>query len=272
MKRQSIKSLTNPKVKQVVKLRESRTRRQTGLFIAEGLREIERAARAGLGFEQVWISDALLSERIVSLGLGDEVAWYEVPGGVFEKMAYVREPEGILAVIRQPNFGLEDLIQVERVLLLVAVGTQKPGNLGAMIRTADAAGCSGVLAAGAAVDVMNPNAIRTSTGAVFSLPVVNLEEAAAMAWLDEMGFTVLASSVDRDSVSYLKACYDAARLAIVIGPEDRGLDSSWYELAATTASGGGGKVTIPMRARVADSLNASTSAGVLLFEAMRSRA
>jgi len=176
----TITSLSNPRVKQVVKLREHRTRRKTGLFIAEGQREVERAMVAGLMVDEVYVCPALLGDDHASLSHWlPEALWInraDVTEQVFRKMAYMREPEGLLAVVRQPRWTLADVASPTlgaRGFYLVAVGTEKPGNLGAMVRTAAAAGCDAVLAAGVPVDAFNPNAIRTSTGAVFSLPVIS---------------------------------------------------------------------------------------------------
>lgn len=267
MKATTITSLSNPRVKQVVKLREHRQRRKTGLFIAEGLREIERASAAGLELVELFACDQLLDAAAAeALTKIDAAAWFDVPAEVMRKMAYVREPEGTLAVVRSPDFGVQRLLPLAAdAVLLVAVQTEKPGNLGAMIRTADAAGCHGVIAAGTEVDALNPNAIRASTAAVFTMPTASLSEAEAMDWLREQGMRVLAATVDGET-PHTQVDYAARPLAIVIGPEDRGLDSAWTQLAEQT---GGAAVQIQTKPRTVDSLNASNAAAVLLFEAQR---
>jgi TrmH family RNA methyltransferase len=268
-------STANPRVKRVVALRSQRDRAATGLFIAEGWREVERAIGAGLVVEEVFLCPQLLGGGVGAdwlgrgaLGaLGGEMAFYEVTGAVFGKMAYLREPQGVLAVVRQPRWSLEELGAVEAgTLYLVAVGTEKPGNLGAMVRTADAAGCQGVLAAGTPVDPFNPNAIRSSTGAVFAVPTVCAPEGRVIEYLKASGIRVVAAT-PAGAVAHTEADLTGA-LAIAIGPEDRGLSEAWLEAADAT---GGVRVAIAMRGRVIDSLNASAAAAVLLFEAARQR-
>lgn len=271
-----ITSLQNPRVKRMVKLRGSRERRESGLFIAEGRRELTRAVDAGLHLREIWVCPKLLSrfdgaqaevERIIA-ALPGSVKRVEVSAAVFRKVGYLREPEGVLAVVEQHRWTLADLAELpaEGEWYLVAVGIEKPGNLGAMVRSAEAAGCRAVLAAGAAVDIFNPNTIRTSTCAVFSLPVVEAEEAQIRDWLLDRGIR-LAATTPAGAVAHTRADL-AGRVAIVIGAEDVGLSGDW--LAAADASGGA-RVVIPMRGEVVDSLNASTAAAILLFEARRQR-
>lgn len=262
-----ITSLQNPRVKALVKLRDQRGRRAAHRFIAEGRRAVERAITAGLRVESVWICEDFIGE---STGLplrtpAHEVVW--VSAAVFRKIAYVREPEGVLAVCEPPSWTLESLPPVDASTLdLVAVGTEKPGNLGAMVRTAELAGCRCVLSAGTPVDGMNPNAIRASTGAVFTLPTVPVTEAQAIDYFVEQRIRVIAAVVGGE-VDHTQADY-AGPCAVVIGPEDRGLSERWKQAAQET---GGVAVKIAMAGRSADSLNASVASGVLLFEAVRQR-
>ncbi len=291
-----ITSVQNPKVKRVVRLRKPRERRAAGVLIAEGRREVERAFRAGLENDELFWCDALLGESgeglirgfaSLSPRLKGEVvkgsSWCSVSADVLKKMAYHDKPEGVVGVFRSPAWTLDD-IRIEdggKGIVLVVVGSEKPGNLGAMVRTAAAAGCAGVLAVGPVVDLFNPNAIRNSTGAVFALPTVVVSETdEAVAWLKTRGVTIFAALAplldegngagDGDaSVS----CFDAAwsyPAAVVVGPEHAGLDADWRRAADVA-------VTIPMvagtaeRPALVDSLNASTAAAVLIFEAARRR-
>ncbi len=257
-----ISSLQNPRVKHVVKLRQQRERRKTGLFIAEGVREVGRAAAFNLAFDAVYHCDSLLPR----LPFESPVPTTPVTDKVLEKMAYHREPEGVLAVVHQPPTGWPVLPAIdERTLLLVAVGTEKPGNLGAMARTADAAGCSALIAAGAPVDPFNPNAIRASTCAVYRLPLIADDEPAVLHTLQARGVQIVATSPDATQAHFETPL--TGPTAIVIGPEDTGLSEDWLNAAQH-------RVTIPMAdpaGRVADSLNASNAAAVLLFEARRQR-
>lgn len=267
-----ISSQSNPRVKQVVRLRNHRDRRKTGLFVAEGLREVTRAAAAGLTVREMFTCPDLLgeaNERALRAPAG--ATWARVTPAVFRRMAYLRQPEGVLAVVEQPVWTLEALpAPTAGTLYLVAVGIDKPGNLGAMVRTADAAGCDAVLATGAAgerrghVDAFNPNAIRTSTCAVFSLPTVAVPAEAAIHWLTDRGVRAFAAT-PHGATDHAHADWRGPA-AVVIGAEDVGLDKAWLGAADRT---GGQRVSIPMRGRLVDSLNASAAAAVLLFEARR---
>lgn len=265
-----ITSVQNPRVKAMVKLRDQRGRRKAGLFIAEGSREVERAIAAGLRVESLWLCKDLLGgdsglPHSANTSANTEVV--HVSAAVFKKIAYVREPEGLLAVCEPPRWSLDGLPSAGATTLdLIAVGTEKPGNFGAMVRTAESAGCRCVVAAGTPVDAMNPNAIRASTGAVFTLPTVSMPEDETIAHLVEQRIRVMAAVVDGE-VDHTEADYTGP-CAIVIGPEDSGLSSAWQ--SAVEATGGAG-VRIATRGRSVDSLNASVAAGVLLFEAVRQR-
>ncbi|MEM9348520.1 MAG: RNA methyltransferase [Planctomycetota bacterium] len=259
-----ITSLQNARVKALAKLRDQRGRRETGLFIAEGRRTVERAIAAKLEIESIWVCQELLGDTGgLLLSAGHNVV--AVSPDVFRKIAYVREPEGILAVCKPPTWSIEALPAAdESALDLVAVGTAKPGNLGAMVRTADLAGCRSVIAAGTPVDAMNPNAIRASTGSVFTQPTVSMSEEETIEHLVEKKVRILAAVVDGEA-DYTQADYTGP-CAIVIGPEDTGLSETWKQ---ATESTGGQSVRIATAAGAADSLNASVTAGILLFEARR---
>jgi TrmH family RNA methyltransferase len=239
-----ITSPDNPCVKDVLRLRKSRERRRSGLFIAEGPREVERARAAGLVVRATYFAPELL-------------AWdegEEVSARVLAKMAYRAEPEGVLAIVEIPQRPLPP----DATLILIAVGIEKPGNLGAMARTADAAGADALLVGDANADPWNPNAIRASTGAVFTLPIadVTLDDVRALAQQK------IAAVVDAPR-RYTEA--DLAKpTAFIVGSEDEGLNDAWRDVADE-------QVAIPMSAQAADSLNAATAAGVLLFEAVRQR-
>jgi RNA methyltransferase, TrmH family len=241
-----ITSIDNPRVKDVLRLRKARERRRAGLFVAEGPREVERARAAGLTIHATYFAPEL-----ITWPHGGE----EVSDRVLRKMSYRAEPEGVIAVVEQPRRELPR----GGTLYLIAVGIEKPGNLGAMARSADAAGADALLVAEARADPYNPNAIRASTGAVFSLPVVE-------ATLDEvraLDTQLVAASVDA-ATRHTDA--DLARAsAIAVGAEDAGLDERWRAAADLT-------VCIPMHGRTTDSLNASNAAAILLFEAVRQRA
>ncbi|MEM1109377.1 MAG: RNA methyltransferase [Planctomycetota bacterium] len=264
-------SLTNPRVKRIVRLRKARERKREDVLLAEGYREVGRAAAAGLEVVEWFACRELIQKAGLPEGIGLEPTWVSEP--VLAKMAYHDRPEGVLAVFRAPSWSLDDLApsSTEDIgsLYLVAVGTEKPGNLGAMVRTAAVAGCAAVLAVGPAVEVFNPNAIRNSTGAVFSLPTVVVEDAAeAVAWLQQNNITIAAALADGGTDCFQADWAEPANAtAVVVGPEHAGLDETWRDAADA-------KLTIPQATSgvgSTDSLNASNAAAVLLFEAVRRR-
>jgi TrmH family RNA methyltransferase len=241
-----ITSIANPRVKEVVALRNARERRRGGVFVAEGPREVERALAAGLVVRQSYVAPELLPDW----PHGGE----EVSARVLAKMSYRARPEGVLAVFEVPQRTLP----AEATLVLVAVGIEKPGNLGAMARTADAAGADALLVADAACDPWNPNAIRASTGAVFTLPILEATRADVRALpLQKVAAVVGAPTLHTEADL-------TPPTALLIGAEDEGLDADWRAAAEVL-------VTLPMRARTVDSLNASAAAAVLLYETLRQR-
>ena len=239
-----ITSVDNARVKDVVRLRRGSERRRSGLFLAEGPREVGRAREAGLRIVATYYAPALLE-----WGEGEAVS-----ERVLAKMAYRAEPEGVIAVVEVPKRGLPR----NAGLLLVAVGVEKPGNLGAMARTAEAAGADALVIAEGRSDVWNPNAIRASTGAVFTLPVVE----AALEEIRGLGIELVAAEVDAP-IRYSEADLTTP-LALLIGAEDTGLGADWLAAAART-------VAFTVAGGSADSLNAATAAAIILFEAVRQR-
>jgi TrmH family RNA methyltransferase len=239
-----ITSVDNPRVKEVVRLRSSRERRRRGLFLAEGPREVERAAAAGLNVVATYFAPTLLEWP-----RGEEVS-----ERVLAKMAYRAEPQGVLAVVEAPARELPR----GGSLYLVAVGIEKPGNLGAMARTADAAGADALLVADARSDPWNPNAIRASTGAVFTLPILDVTREDVRQLGTQKIAAVLGAPTSHSDADL------APPTAFLVGAEDEGLPQAWRDAADF-------EVAIPMHARTVDSLNAAASAAVLLFEAVRQR-
>jgi TrmH family RNA methyltransferase len=239
-----ITSVDNPRVKEVLRLRKARERRDTGLFVAEGPREVRRAREAGLVVRATYFAPTL-----VEWDEGEEV-----DERVLRRMSYRAEPEGVLAVVEIPQRAVPD----DSTLLLVAVGIEKPGNLGAMARTADAAGADAILVAEARSDPWNPNAIRASTGAVFTLPIVDATRDEVAALRHQKIAATLGAPRKHTEPDYTEPT------AFLVGAEDTGLPDAYRDAADV-------HVEIPMRARTADSLNAGAAAAVLLFEAVRQR-
>jgi TrmH family RNA methyltransferase len=265
-----ITSRTNPRIRRIARLRRQRDRREAGVFVAEGFREVGRAMDAGLQLEELYWNPRLsgmdfeaLAARFPAIASRPQ-AVCEVSVPVLEAMTYLDEPEGIVGVFREPRWEAAQIASRADWpdLWLVAAGTGKPGNLGAMARSAAAAGATGIIAADAEVDAFNPNAIRASTGAVFILPILRMSAQAAIDLLHGRGATILAAAAD--AVESYTSADMTGPVALVIGAEDRGLPRKWLDAADR-------RISIPMRPGPIDSLNAATTAAVLLFEAVRQR-
>jgi TrmH family RNA methyltransferase len=259
-----ITSLTNPRVKAAVRLRDRSERDLTGLTIVDGAREILRALDAGVRVEQAFVAPELLRSpdgHAVADRLGHRPSTLEVSPSVLARVAFGQRSDGVVAIVATPLATLADLTLPPDPLVIVAEGIEKPGNLGAVIRTADGAGASAVIAADPRTDLFNPNAIRASLGTIFALPVVEASSAETLAWLVEHGIRPVAARVDAP------APYTGAdlrgRVAIVLGSEAGGLSAAWNDPTVEP-------VAIPMLG-IADSLNVSIAAAVLLYEARRQR-
>ena len=282
-----LSSPKNAQVKAVVRLRTGRHRRKAGLFIAEGWRQIDRAVGAELEMVELFWCPELLQDGVGRaeelydrcLGQHRSLAGFTADAAVFGKMAYLRNPAGVLAVFRQPQWDLEAVLSkpgaVDPGLWLVAVSIEKPGNLGAMARTAAAAGASGMLVADSVVDFLHPNALAASTGAVLHLPIAASSSEELITALQARGIRIVAATPgDGQDAGYANvgSYLDTdltGPVAIVIGPEDRGLDSRWLSQSCNAAAAEA--VSIPMPGRGVDSLNAAAAAAILLFEAARQR-
>jgi len=260
-----IDSLQNPRVKNLVKLRERRARDRQGRFLLEGYRPLERALGCGLAPEEVYYcpewflgaNEEALLQRARQAG----ARLLRLSKGAFAKAAYRDRPEGLLAVARQWRRGLADLPLSQPPFLLVVEAIEKPGNLGAILRSADAAGVDGVVCCDPVTDLFNPNVVRSSTGVLFSMPVAVAGSTATIAWLREKGIRIVATT---PAAAALHAETDLrGPLALVMGSEQFGLSRTWLDAADQS-------VRIPM-AGFADSLNVAMATLVTLFEAARQR-
>ena len=266
MKSKIVRSTSNPGVKNVLRLRNRRERRETGLFLVEGFREIRRALEAGIGFETLWFCPELyLGESEGELVDRAAVAGAEViQAGVdaFRRMSYRDRPEGLLGVCRQFDTSLDKLKLGEDALVLVVESIEKPGNLGTMIRTAAAAAADAVVVADPTTDVFNPNVVRSSIGTCFLVRVAVDHTGVVLDWLRAKGLRICASSPDAHQSMWEVTL--TGNTAIVVGSEQYGLSDAVMASADV-------RVRIPMPGDAIDSLNAAASAAVLLFEAIRQR-
>ena len=253
-----ITSLQNPRIKHIVRLRdEQRQRREDGLMLVEGYDEIQLALAAGHQPQTLFSAPELTPRQISGL----EVESIAVTRAVFEKMSYRENPDGWLAVFRIPRTSLEDLKLSDSALVIVAESVEKPGNLGAILRTADAAGVDALLVCDPRVDLWNPNVVRASRGAVFSVPTVECDNAAALEWLKRSEVRILAATPSADEVYFDVDLRQP--VAIAVGTEDEGLSVFWMSQADV-------RVRIPMQGKV-NSLNVSVSTALIVYEAVRQR-
>lgn len=262
----TITSPSNPRVKTVVKLRQRPHRDELGLMLVEGYRELKRALDNGYRPQELFFCEELflkgtnepvLIERCRALGT-EIVACNAI---AFEKMAYRERPEGLLAVGPQVRRTLAELQLPPRALVIVAEAIEKPGNLGTILRSADAAGVHAVIVCDRCTDLHNPNVVRASTGMLFAVPVVEADGPAALAFLRERKFAILAATPHTDK---LHTDVDlTGNVALVVGTEQYGLSDAWMQAADL-------RVRIPMLGQ-ADSLNVAAATTILLFEAVRQR-
>lgn len=257
----TITSTQNPKIKNVISLEKPRERRNRGLFLAEGRKEIGMALAAGYGVENLYFCNDLISnDELRKLGVPDS-ALISVSKEVFEKIAVRENSGGVLAVMEQKHHALEAIRLSENPLVLVLEAVEKPGNLGAILRTADAAGLDAVIICDPKTDFYNPNVIRSSVGCIFTTQVASATSGETLAWLRKNNITAystwLKASRPYHTVDYTRPC------AIVMGTESTGLSDTWITAAQNP-------IIIPMSGRI-DSMNVSTAAAVIVFEARRQR-
>lgn len=258
-------SLANPRIKAAVGLRDRRERDSTGLTLVDGAREVGRALAAGVALVEVFVCESLLAgpdaRQALDLLRGRDIPLQPVSETVFAKLAFGQRAEGLVAVVRIPSTALDELRLPAVPLVVVVEGVEKPGNLGAVLRSADGAGADAVIAASPATDLFNPNAIRASAGTIFAVPLAAAPSGETLGWLAGRALRIVTALVDAE-----KAYTDAdltGPLALVLGAEAEGLSDAWRKPDVQA-------VRIPMLG-VADSLNVSVSAAILLYEARRQR-
>ncbi len=269
-----ISSLQNELIKFTYSLQnKSRIRKKEGLFVVEGIRESLLALESGFSF-RYWLvcedivleSDLQELERLSHSKTETEESaaeWISISLKVYQHLAHRKTTEGVIGIASSRNRSLRDLNLGRNPLILVAEASEKPGNIGALLRTADAANLDAVIIANPRTDIFNPNIIRSSVGCVFTQNVITASTDEIISYLKSNHVAILAAALKDKSIPYFNANYSKAS-AIVLGTEDTGLSNTWLDQADEL-------IKIPMEGKI-DSLNVSVSGAILIFEAKRQRA
>ena len=259
---ETITSTQNPKIKLFLQLQQkSSERRKAGLFVVEGRRELMHCLEAGFEVDTVFLCPDVEVGVEPMPSLPDGVRLFEVSKAVYEKMAYRDSTEGVVAEVKTRQLALDSLQLPEQPLVVVLERVEKPGNLGAILRSADAAGVDAVIVCDPLTDLYNPNLIRSSVGGIFSVPCVACTSEECIRFLKSQHIQILTAQLQDSSLYYDTDMRQST--AIVMGTESTGLTDQWR--AAADAH-----IRIPMLGRI-DSLNVSVSAAILMYEAVRQR-
>jgi len=261
----ALASPSNPRIKSVARLRDRRERESTGLTLIDGARELRRALQSGVEVVEAFVCEPLLAGEDARAAL-DGLTAARIPvttttEAAFAKIAFGDRAEGLVAVIRAPTMRLAGLTLPEDPLLVVLEGVEKPGNLGAVLRSADGAGADALIASSPRTDLANPNVIRASAGTIFAVPLAAAPTTDVLTWLRAHGIRIVAARVDA-ARPYTDADLTGP-LALAFGSETEGLTDAWDAPGIEA-------VRLPMLG-IADSLNVSVSAAILLYEARRQR-
>ncbi|PIV49678.1 MAG: rRNA methyltransferase [Flavobacteriaceae bacterium CG02_land_8_20_14_3_00_34_13] len=258
-----INSLQNPFIKQFIQLQEkSRERKKTGLFLIEGEREISLAIKGGYVIEIFIYCNVLYQKKTLLHLFNKTVNQIEVPREIYQKLAYRDSTEGIIAVAKAKKHTLEELkLTTKKPLILVAEAPEKPGNIGALLRTADAANLDAVFIANPKTDVYNPNIVRSSVGGLFTNQIAIGSTDEIISFLQKNNIAIYCAALQA-SKNYTEINFTKAA-AIVVGTESIGLSAEWLKNATQN-------IRIPMEGEM-DSMNVSVAAAILIFEAKRQR-
>ena len=260
-----ITSVHNPRVKEAARLRDSRHRQKQRRILIDGLRELGRAVTAGILLRELFLCESCGGEedsrRLLAAVEKSGAEVIEVSAPVFAKLSFGDRAEGLIGVADMPERRLADLVLPPRPLVAVLEGVEKPGNVGAVLRSADGAGLSAVVLADPRTDLYNPNAIRASLGTIFTMPLAQGTGREVLDWLRGQGLAIFAARVEGAQL-YSEADF-LGPAAIVLGSEAEGLTPLWADDAVRP-------IRLPMLG-AADSLNVSAAAAVLFYEARRQR-
>ncbi len=263
---EEITSAQNPKIKRAVKLSDRKERNETGLFLIEGYRELTRAVKGDVKIETLFLCRSLFlgsNEETLIIELQRQgVSIVACSEAVFRKLSYRDRPDGLVAIAHQMRHAFEDLKMTQASpFFVVAEAIEKPGNLGTILRSADAAGADGVIVCDRCTDIYNPNVVRASVGTLFTIPVIEATSDEVLRWLASHSIQIVASTPSAEK-EFTQVDLTGG-VAIAVGTEQLGLSSLWMESAHL-------RVRIPMRG-VADSLNVATATTLLLYEVIRQR-
>jgi TrmH family RNA methyltransferase len=262
--RDPITSAQNQRIKNFAHLQKARERKAQNVFIVEGEKEYCRAIEYHYQFTAIFVCFDVIAEaqfKVLSEGVNSNAEVFPVSKDVFEKIAYREGSGGIIALARPKSHVLTDLKLPDKPLLLILEAVEKPGNLGALLRTADAAGIDAVIVCDPQTDIYNPNVVRSSIGCLFSVPLAVCNSQEAISWMKQQGITIYCTYL-KAAVPYTEVDFTRAS-AIVMGTEADGITDLWVDAADQN-------IIIPMQGS-ADSMNVSTAAAVVVFEACRQR-
>lgn len=262
----TISSLQNPLIKQFKLLQEkARERTKTGLFVIEGQREISLTVKGGYLLKTIFFCPEIISEESLfhlKKTSNTETEFIEITSEIYEKLAYRASTEGVLAIAVAKDLSLKNYKpQTTNPLILIAEAPEKPGNIGALLRTADAAKLDAVIIANPKTDLYNPNIIRSSVGGIFTNTIVTGSTEEIISFLIKNKINIYCAALQA-SIPYTEVDFKSAT-AIIVGTEDEGLSEAWLEKSTQN-------IIIPMAGEL-DSMNVSVAAGILVFEAVRQR-
>ncbi len=266
----SIKKITspiNPFIKKVALLQDkAKERKSNRMFVVEGLREVSRAIKGGYEIQNLIFNPYIVSYNAILEKIGEklfDIHMVEVPDPVYNKIAYREGTEGVIGVFNMKNHDMESLIiPDENAFILIAESPEKPGNIGALMRTADAAGVDAIIIANPHTDIYNPNIIRSSVGSIFNHQIAEGSTREILNFLENKNIPLFCAILSEKSQSFYDFDYKKS-CALAVGTESDGLSQEWLECEAK-------HVMIPMKGPL-DSMNVSVSAGILMYEVVRQR-
>ncbi len=261
MKIEQITSSENPKIKLIRQLYNSKGRRKYGLFIAEGIREISMAYKSDFKIKYLFINELFLQKKDISTFPFSHQIFYQLDTKLFSKISYREDTEGIIGIFETKKHTLSEIHLSTNPYVIILESVEKPGNLGAVLRTADAVKADAVLVCNPVIDIYNPNVIRSSIGCIFVVPVAVCNNTEALNWLREHRFTIYAAAL-QDAIYYHQSDFTSPT-AIAFGTEAEGLTDFWRKEADYI-------IKIPMLGKI-DSLNVSNSVAILSYEVLRQR-